>query len=681
MQTLQVRIGISCAALIAGSVWLAAQQPDEQAAPVFRSGTELIQVDVSVLDNRRQPVRGLTAEDFTIFEDGRPRPVETFAFVDLPDRVTSGDAAWTTEVPPDVTTNQIVEQEGRLVVILMDRTIPVGMPTLTAREIATAAVNALGPTDMAALVSTSGGVPQNFTSDRSRLLRAIDQRDWSTGSSAEAQEIDASVHAGFDDAFTPLTDGRCLCGLCVPDTITRVAEALEDVPRRRKSLLFIGTDFIVQAGPQPQQGELGCGQKLEDAREKMFAALDRSGVTVHGIDPSGLNSVGPISQASSTLRGGGAMIRRPQAVQEHLVSQNNLHVVPDHTGGRTVMNTNAPQARVPDIVRESQSYYLLGFRPSDADASRPVRSIEVKVDRRGVNVRARSQFVVPGETATATAGASTEAAQPLSPAVRVMNGLLPNAHVPLELHLAAFATPGSRQSTVTVAVDVDAFAPSGTASDREGPLEIVVGAFDATGRPRASARQSLELSWPAVGEGASPRRVEALSRLALDPGDYEIRVAVAGADPASAASVFTHLTVPDYTSIPFSISHIVFGAGPATSTAPPAFLAGVLPVVPTTERTFARAAGATAFLRVYQGTMRRDALQPVGIRVRIVDVHGTTVRDQALVLPPEEFATDRTADARLAVPVQNLLPGDYLLRLEATMGDRIVGRAARFGVD
>lgn len=676
MHTPQVRLAASCAALIIGSVWLTAQQSDEQAAPVFRSGTELIQVDVSVLDNRRQPVRGLTAEDFTIFEDGQPRPVETFTFVDLPDRITSGDAAWTTEVPPDVTTNQIVEQEGRLVVILMDRSIPIGMPTLTAREIATAAVNELGPTDMAALVSTSGGVPQNFTSDRTRLLRAIEQRDWSTGTSAEAQEIDTATHGGFEGVFTSLTDGRCLCGLCVPDTITRVAEALEDVSRRRKSLLFIGSDFVVQAGPQVQQAEIGCGQKLEDAREKMFAALDRAGVTVHGIDPGGLATVGPTSQASSTLDGGRAFSRRPQAVQEQLVSQNNLHVVPDHTGGRTVMNTNAPQARVPDIVRESQSYYLLGFRPSEEETSRPVRSIEVKVDRRGVNVRARSQFVVPDETATAMA--PTVVGQP-APSAAAMGGLLPNAHAPIELHLATFALPDSRRAAVAVAVDVDAFAPAPDAS-RDTPLEIIVGAFDATGRPQASARQSLDLSWPAPVSGVATRRVEALSRLDLDPGDYEIRVAVAGADLADAASVFTHLTVPDYTILPFSISHVVFAAGSGTTTAPPEFLAGILPVVPTTARTFARTTGATAFLRVYQGTMRRDDLQPVAIRVRIIDVQGTTVRDQVLGLAPEAFAADRTANATLTVPVQNLLPGEYLLRLEASMGDRVVGRAVRFGV-
>ena len=50
-----------------------------------------------------------------------------------------------------------------------------------------------------------------------------------------------------------------------------------------------------------------------------------------------------------------------------------------------------------------------------------------------------------------------------------------------------------------------------------------------------------------------------------------VEARVAGADLADAASVFTHLTVPDYTILPFSISHVVFAAGSGTTTAPPEF--------------------------------------------------------------------------------------------------------------
>ena len=44
--------------------------PQPQAQPAFRSGVDLVQVDVSVLDRDRQPVMGLTAAEFTVREDG-----------------------------------------------------------------------------------------------------------------------------------------------------------------------------------------------------------------------------------------------------------------------------------------------------------------------------------------------------------------------------------------------------------------------------------------------------------------------------------------------------------------------------------------------------------------------------------------------------------------------------------
>jgi hypothetical protein len=116
------RVSASLAALVLlGGTWLPAQQQGDR--PVFRAGVELIQLDVSVLDGRRQPVRGLTAADFTVLEDGVPRPVRAFTVVNLPGRERH-TAAWIDAVPPDVATNQIGEQDGRIVVILMDRSIP-----------------------------------------------------------------------------------------------------------------------------------------------------------------------------------------------------------------------------------------------------------------------------------------------------------------------------------------------------------------------------------------------------------------------------------------------------------------------------------------------------------------------------------------------------------------------------
>src|SRR5689334_15853493 len=72
--------------------------------PAFRAGVELVSVDVSVLNGYRLPIRGLTADDFTVLEDGHPRPIAAFSPVDLPGSVLPS-ARWMLEVAPDVATN------------------------------------------------------------------------------------------------------------------------------------------------------------------------------------------------------------------------------------------------------------------------------------------------------------------------------------------------------------------------------------------------------------------------------------------------------------------------------------------------------------------------------------------------------------------------------------------------
>ena len=88
----------------------------------------------------------------------------------------------------------------------------------------------------------------------------------------------------------PLNEPSCLCGLCVHEAITRIAEAVGSVQRRKKVLLFIGSDMFWQVYRTPGQAyqDPGCERRLEDARTAMFAAVDRANLTVHSIDPQGL---------------------------------------------------------------------------------------------------------------------------------------------------------------------------------------------------------------------------------------------------------------------------------------------------------------------------------------------------------------------------------------------------------
>jgi hypothetical protein len=83
-----------------------------------------------------------------VLDNGVATPIRAFTPVELPARVRASAAVWAAETPPDVVTNEIGGQDGRLVIILMDRSIPVQEPTRMARRIATAAIDALGPQDL-----------------------------------------------------------------------------------------------------------------------------------------------------------------------------------------------------------------------------------------------------------------------------------------------------------------------------------------------------------------------------------------------------------------------------------------------------------------------------------------------------------------------------------------------------
>jgi VWFA-related protein len=153
------------------------------AAQTFRTAVDLVQLDVSVLDKDRRPVLGLTAPDFTVFVDGEPRPIVAFDAVSVPPPPPPPAAPWMRDIAPDVVSND--RPAGRVVVIVIDDG-SLGQASGDSggglwavqkiREIARAAVDNLGPDDRRAVIYTeSNRTAQDFTSDRARLVAAIDR--------------------------------------------------------------------------------------------------------------------------------------------------------------------------------------------------------------------------------------------------------------------------------------------------------------------------------------------------------------------------------------------------------------------------------------------------------------------------------------------------------------------------
>jgi VWFA-related protein len=638
--------------LLAGLASEPAQNPPP-ALQTFRTGVDIVQVDVSVLDRDRRPVRGLAAADFTILEDGQERPVVAFSAIDLPAPADT-TPSWMRDVSPDVVSN-IAALAGRLVVILMDRTIrPQSQPM--GRRIAEAAVNALGPGDLAAVIYSGPGVPQNFTADRGLLLSAIKR---------------PFIALQDRDMGNP---GECYCGSCSLEAMTHVAEALRDVPQRRKSLLFIGDSVgILDWDYEPPIFE-DCEPAAKVARENLTRAAQAANLTLHAFDPRGLEVRGlDASMRSANPLASSAALRVGQ--QSRL---DALRVLTDVTDGRTVLNTNAPEDQVASVMLETSSYYVLGFQSADATGggrAHKAHKIEVKVNRRGVRVQSRRGHGSPVE-ASSRSNSADEPATALNDAVR---DLLPKTGLEIAVTALPFASADRAEADVIVALGVreppNPKEPADSTPREAESVEIFTGAFDREGRNVAWLRQKVDVKAEARTTGL---RYDALARLQLTPGRYEIRVAVQHRQAERVGSVYAYVDVPEFAKGGPWLSGVVLAGAQELLATPTDAVADVSPVVPASRREFPRTGNLTAFVRVYRGG---DDAAPVTVRARIVDATSKTVFDNTVTLQVADLARDLGAEVRLDLPLDRATPGQYLLTIEATRAGRETARRdVRFSV-
>ena len=661
--------------LAVGAATLISQLPPQP--PIFRAGVDVVQVDVSVLDKDRRPVGGLRQSDFTVLEDGKPRPIVAFVPVELAEAPSEQPSApWLRDVAADVMTNR-ARPEGRLVVIMFDWSIRFE-DQLLAKKIARAAVDQLGPDDLAAVVFTSAfgnaGVPQNFTADRARLLTAINQNfalalhNPPVGPGHDPRNANEKM---IDDP-EGYESGDCLCRVCVPETIGRVADTVRDVQGRRKILLFIGTYFRLYEslkGPQSRQGArftpgLGgkqviypgeCSARLKSAREKMERSTALAHLTIHTLDPVGMET-----EANSPL--GGEKIAM-------LDRQEDLRALADTTGGRSVMNTGAPEEHLPALFAESHAYYLLAFTPADRQPNGKYHKIDVKVNRPGISVRTRSGYYA-GETRVAGNKASAVSPETVS----ALEGVLPRNDIPLTVSAVPFAASGTNDATVAIAIGVR-HAVGNDRSENDGPVKVLAAAFDRNGRSVQSEQQTVGITLPSSASGDVP--YEVLARLPLKPGRYELRVAL-DAVAARSGSVYTYVDVPDFADQPLSMSGVVLSVVPAWPTAPAQGFPDLLPIVPTTRRDFAPTDRVSAFVRVYQKSS--EPPQAASVKAHIVDVNGRVVTSDVATLEADQFSRNRSADYRIRLPLDRLTAGEYLFSVEAARAENTARRDVRFRI-
>ena len=657
---------ITLAIVVAAGGWLAARQAEQQ--PTFRAGVDLIELDVSVLDSDRRPVRDLVAADFSVVEDGRPQRIVAVSPVDVAakDPVRSARMRF---VSSDVAANDLGELigDGRLVAIVFDDVnLPADDPDIVraAREAARYVIDQLGPSDMAAVVHAHhSGRTQDFTSDRSRLLEAIDRFQPTTLEYVEPTPAGMGPSGGdMLQRWSPtLMRSACMRGEPAVPTLDTVASRMATTPGRRKALVFLSVGVPLSIG-----GGGSCGSQLSDVMRGVYRKAQRANVNIYAIDPAGLGGYQQYIALRNAQRDQNAAMglrRRPANVRQ---LQDFMRTIAETTGGRAVINTNAIEASIDEILEEDRAYYIVGYESSRGAPDGRFRKIDVRVNRPGVSVRSRSGYWAPNAdevVARQPVGAPTSAAASMV-GMSVSPGLsLRATAVPIARGQGAGS--GARAVEVGVVLGVK-FPPLRAAVD--DTLTIIRNVYDADGNAGPPVRDVIPVRLEPNG-GNEVRR-EVIQRLALEPGRYQIRLNTQSALLQSSGTVYADLEVPDFARGALTLSGLAVARtdGAAGSDV----LASLLPVRPTSARDFAAGDPVEAFVRVYQGGT--SELAPVTMVTEILDAADVSHFTSTQTLELSSFDASRGAAHRFPVPLTGLAPGPYLLSLTARLPG---GRTAR----
>jgi hypothetical protein len=136
------------------------------------------------------------------------------------------------------------------------------------------------------------------------------------------------------------------------------------------------------------------------------------------------------------------------------------------------------------------------------------------------------------------------------------------------------------------------------------------------------------------------------------------------------------VTVPDFRKQRLSASGLVLNAMPSPAVAPRDELASLLPLVPTTRRTFRSTDTVKGFLRAYQNGNRPAASAAVEVK----DMRGTSVFSERAGLTSVTIDGLRTSDYSVVLPVDRFPAGSYLLSVAVTSGQDRIERALRFSM-
>ena len=391
-------------------------------APVFRAGTKLVEVTVTVRDKKGEAVSGLAASDFTVLDGGKSRPVTFFRFDGVPET-----SVVETRTAADVFTNRVEASGGaprNVTALVLDALNTPPQGSMMARAQMVRYLKALAPETLVAifLMGQELRILHDFTDDaaalRARLAKVVLGMPLESVSDFNRSVVEAEQ---FIDMFadnpvaqqaveqmkrTQLAVEMMANAAARRSRMERSLATMEALGRHlagipgRKNVVWISGGFSMVS----VQGAFGVGSHggfdaYEAQVQQTSQRLAQQGVVLYIVDSKGLE--GPPNATagfrSPPMRPRGRFERQVDAERFSNDPHSAMELMASITGGRYLHDTNDLASGFKQTVADLRGSYTLGFyAPEEPDNKWHKLKVHVKLP--GVTVRHRQGYLADAAT-------------------------------------------------------------------------------------------------------------------------------------------------------------------------------------------------------------------------------------------------------------------------------------------
>ncbi|HEX9944322.1 MAG TPA: VWA domain-containing protein [Thermoanaerobaculia bacterium] len=712
---LQRYVAVLAAAGLGLAPWSGAAQQ------TFTETTQVVVVEVPIqVVKDGEPVRGLTANDFEVFDGRKKVPITGFEVLDL---ATAPQASTPSAA-------QIPVSARRHFLMLFDLSFSEPKSIYNARQAAKDVVKDLHPTDLVAVGTYSSlQGPQlvlGFTPDRQQVAAALEtlglpklvDRSRDPLRLVLTDALQSAAQRPASSSASPGTEVREAREAEVIDTLKSVSIVSERADRSvqhqivrnltksfaelarlmaeiegRKYVVYLSEGFdsslITGKGTPGESREEQMNQATDN--DRILAPTGGTGLDEQFGDTKSLNALEKMLEefrradcAIQAVNIAGLRAGAEQGFQRS-DGRESLNSMAKSTGGEFYENFNDLSTAMGQMLRRTGVTYVLSFQPDNLKHDGSFHKLRVEL--KGPAARGARLVFRPGYYAPRPYKEQPALQRLLETANEVMGE--ESGAIATSVLAAPFAAGGDR-AHVPVVIEVDGPSLLAGKQDPKLPVEIYVYALDQNGSVQDFVTQTVGLDLTKAESMLRQAGMKFFGNLELPAGRYTIRTLVRNGTTGSSSLRITELEVPAFaTGKPALLPAIFQDAAPTRwvnlrqakqegePDPPYLFMLKDQPYVPTSRPALGPGQEARVVLQGYNlgaGDWKAEA--------KVLSADGRELPGGALQLVDKE-AGGGARPTRMVATFRppSLQPGEYVLRVTLTDGaGKTETSTARFAV-